>query len=73
MEKKDTPPPWDELKALRKASGLSRAAWLACLGIQEGTLRSYESRGGKAGPRILSRARLICAEGAAFIDRHKWN
>lgn len=67
-----TPAPWEELKALRKASGLSRAAWLRCLGIQEGTLRGYESRHGKAGPAILARARLLSAEGAAFVAAHKW-
>ena len=67
-----TPAPWEELKALRKASGLSRSAWLRCLGIQEGTLRGYESRGGKAGPAILARARLVSAEGAAFVATHRW-
>ncbi len=65
----DQTPPYKELQTLRKASGLSRAAWLTCLGIKEGTLRIYESRAGRPGADLLARARRISAEGAALVDR----
>ncbi len=65
--------PHEELKALRKSSGLSRAAWLRCLGIKDATLHVYESRCGRPGPALLARARKVSAEGAALVSRLSWD